>query len=253
MLFMKLNREIALACKRADLGLWDAHKRTKQKRSVQSGSSRLIFPKYSKKQGRVLRVSEQEARFAFVEALCQGPLSYSVETPTNKRYKFTGKKLLSAQTDLSLYNNKGKLVCNVEFKSKGVRPSAQKHFHIYKDLQKLLREPIHGLWFHLLESINNSTINALMAVFAKQIDEVQRTFPDDIDSPRLTIHICVLQHGFSLQKDILVPNHRSLSDHELMSTLQVNLSVSRSELLDVKELNGWKIHKYSEHQQTETI
>ncbi len=41
----------------------------------------LVFPSYRSKKG--LRVSEQEARFAFVEALCREPLRYSIETPTS--------------------------------------------------------------------------------------------------------------------------------------------------------------------------
>ena len=58
------------------------------------GAGRLVFPRYRDKE---LRVSEQEARFAFVEALSQGPFRYSVEAPTSKLYRFSGKTPLSAQ------------------------------------------------------------------------------------------------------------------------------------------------------------
>jgi len=173
---LQVHQEIPLACKRADICLWDAHTKSVQSRFGVPGAGHLVFPQYRGKRGSSLRVSEQEARFAFVEALCQGSLWYSVEAPTCKLYQFTGKTPLSAQTDLAVHDENGSRFCNVEFKAKGVSSSAQNHFAIYKDLQKLLREPVWGLWFHLLESINNSTINGLLAVMGKQIDEVQRRF-----------------------------------------------------------------------------
>lgn len=100
-----LHLGISEASKRADVGLWG-----------QLGSScagRLVFPQYRDKGW---RVSEQEARFAFVEALAQGPLRYSVEAPTRKLYSFSGKSLLSARTDLRLHSENKIGICNVEFK-----------------------------------------------------------------------------------------------------------------------------------------
>jgi len=242
---MKVHQEIPLTCRRADIGLWDAFSRSVQRRFGVSGAGRLVFPHYRGKCGSSIRVSEQEARFAFVEALCQGPLMYSVEAPTSKLYKFTGKTPLSAQTDLAVHDERGIRFCNVEFKAKGVSPSGQKHFPIYKDLQKLLREPVWGLWFHLLQSTNNSTINNLLAVMARQIGEVQRKFGKELESPGLTLHACVLQHGFSLQKDVYFPGDGALADDELRGQLRVDLHVSQSKLLDVHDLNGWVLHRYA--------
>ena len=77
--------------------------------SAEPDRCRLLFPRYRKDEDcekAKLRVSEQEARFAFVEALCKGgKFRYSVETPTDKLYRFTGEtKEVSAQTDLTVYD-----------------------------------------------------------------------------------------------------------------------------------------------------
>jgi len=239
-----LHRDISDACRRTDNVLWDAHAQSvKSQLGVFSSAASLIFTQYRDKRGGALRVSEQEARFAFVEALCQGPLMYSVEAPTTKRYQFTGKTKISANTDLTIHDQSGIRICNVEFKAKGVSPSARNHFHIYKDLQKLLREPVWGLWFHLLERTDNSTINNLWRVMSKQIGEVQREFGKDIESPGLTLHVCVLGHRFSLQRDVPLPHDRVITEAELDGHLSVDLKVSRSELVEVHNLNGWELHR----------
>ena len=231
-------------CRRTDRLLWEAYARSGDQSEIPD-RCRLLFPRYRGKKGEKgkLRVSEQGARFAFVEALCTaGRFRYSVETPTDKGYKFTGKHEESAQTDLTVYDLKerGRL-CNVEFKAGGISPSAQERNKekIYKDVQKLLREPVWGLWFHLLESTDNSTIPNFLEVIRDGIGEVRGEFGDEIDTPGLTIHVCVLKHGFSLQKDVPL----SLSDAELERQLKVDLEVSREKLLKVKRLNGWKLNE----------
>ena len=40
---------------------------------------------------------------------------------------------------------------------------------IYKDVQKLLREPVWGLWFHLLESADSKTIPSFLEVIREGI------------------------------------------------------------------------------------
>ena len=128
--------EIASACRRTDSLLWNAYARSKR----QPGEGRLVFPRYRTRDEKkdqciseqgALRVSEQEARFAFVEALSQSPFSYSVETPTSKGYSFSGMKKLSAQTDLTVRDASGRCrICNVEFKKGGsVRLSLTKGTH----------------------------------------------------------------------------------------------------------------------------
>ena len=112
---------------------------------------------------------------------------------------------------------------------------------MYKDFQKLLREPLWGLWFHLLESVDKSTINNLLSVMAKEIGRVRRKFREDIKSPGLSIHICVLQHKFSIQRDLHM-DAGARFDGDLEAQLHFELEVSRSELLRVNDRNGWDVH-----------
>ena len=109
-----MNHEISKACNQTDAILWNAYARSNQG----ACSTHLFFPQYRSKG---LRVSEQERRFAFVEALSKSSLLYSVEAPTSKTYRFSGdsEKKQSAQTDLAVYNLKGEDICRVEFKSQG--------------------------------------------------------------------------------------------------------------------------------------
>ncbi len=132
-------------------------------------SSKFIFPKYyskTKKDG--IRISEQEARFAFFSELeklnclddkCN--YSYSVETPTKNQYKdFStdkpkvcltyepGKK--SGSIDLSLYKNINIIDINLEFKAYNV--------DIDSDFIKLFAENSNGLFFHILDSVGNKTL-----------------------------------------------------------------------------------------------
>jgi hypothetical protein len=110
------------------------------------GESRLVFPCYNNKK-REIRISEQELRFIFVETFneyCDEKLNwfYSVETPTEDKYKFTenGKNLdkpkqgegQSANFDLTISNDKGELLALIEFKAKNTKP-----FSYAKDLCKL--------------------------------------------------------------------------------------------------------------------
>ena len=224
-----MDNRISVACKLADHLLWESYVQSTD--MDEKCPTHILFPR---KQDGNLRVSEQEARFAFVEGLCHSPLLYSVETPTTKPYQFTGDTPMSAQTDLTVNEDQRERICNVEFKKGGIGLDADP-FPIYKDMQKLLREPIWGLWFHLLESVNNSTINNLLKVITTQIDQVQRDF-NDIASEGLTIHICVLKHGFSLERDIPFRVNEPMDIH-------VDLRVSQTELLEVNDLNGWTLHR----------
>ncbi|MFC1524420.1 hypothetical protein ACFL6N_06475 [Thermodesulfobacteriota bacterium] len=149
---------------------------------------------------------------------------------------------MSAQTDLAIHDEKGLRICNVEFKSKGVSIAADKHFPIYKDLQKLLREQVWGVWFHLLESVDNSTINKLLNVMTEQACKVLQNHRDDIDSRGLTIHICVLKHGFSIQRDLIIQNDIKFIPDEIRLLLRLGHSVSRSKLISVDDQNGWHLH-----------
>ena len=88
----------------------------------------IIFPNYThgKKAGEI-RVSEQELKSAFIEEFREKEPNwfYSVETPTDKKYRFKEKENLcvneeigqSAQFDLTIYNENHTLVAQIEFKA----------------------------------------------------------------------------------------------------------------------------------------
>ena len=226
---------IQSACARADRGLWEAFAaRAEDGFGERRGTSRLKFPRY--RGGRV-RVSEQEARFAFVEGLADGELFYSVETPTEKLYSFSGTKEMSAQTDLTLYRGNGDRLCNIEFKAKGFRKARAQHGPVRKDLQKLLREDCWGVWYHVLEAVDNSTIAELLGVIGDGIVQVRDEFSQDLGSPGLLIHICVLRQGFSLERTI------DLASPPVQSEMRVDIEVSRSELVATPDLNGWSLSR----------
>ena len=112
-----------------------------------SNNTRLIFPPYGEDQNGEARVSEQELRFTFVEAFinhckkCEAAkgLRYSVETPTNGKYRFkntdnphidnNGK---SGNMDLVIHDKGGERLCLIEFKANNPEPK-----EIEKDLVKL--------------------------------------------------------------------------------------------------------------------
>lgn len=132
-----------------------------------SGSSRLVFPKYRNKDK--IRVSEQELRFLFVELFnkyCTDNklnLFYSIETPSEESYKFgdTPKKHCiasegeSAQFDMIIYNESKERVCLIEFKNNS--NDAGEH---EKDFLKLSVEGKGKLCYFisLAESSDNGTL-----------------------------------------------------------------------------------------------
>ena len=230
-------------CRRTDRLLWEAYARSGNQSEIPR--CRLLFPEPEEKK---LRVSEQEARFAFVEALCRArQFRYSVETPTDKRYKFKGEKATSAQTDLTVYDLERCRLCNVEFKAGGISARAQSKEPIFKDVQKLLREPVWGLWFHLLESANSTNIRKLLEVIREQIRKVREgEYKDDIGTEGLTLHVCVLNSHALLAAEGCTLLRSWLDDSKLEGYVQapVNLEVPpfRREP-KVKRRSGWRLNE----------
>lgn len=221
-------------CRKTDDILWNAFKRSQNGISSVDNKGNIIFPEY--RNGN-LRVSEQEARFAFVESLNSSEFLYAVEVPTEKTYSFEGKSPLSAQTDLVIYESTSKPFCNVEFKAKGISPKIKNDTPVQKDLIKLLREPHWGLWFHLFEAVDNSTIENLLKVMTNAFKNIYENFTD-IDSPGITIHIHVLKQGFSLHKNL--PQINKLE--KLENELSIDLKVTREKLDEVNNVNGWDLY-----------
>ena len=142
-----IDKIIKQTFKRLELA-YNNHREGQIDKSInhKKGESRLVFPCYNNKK-REIRISEQELRFVFVETFneyCDEKLNwfYSVETPTEDKYKFTenGKNLdkpkrgegQSANFDLTISNDKGELLALIEFKAKNTKP-----FSYAKDFCKL--------------------------------------------------------------------------------------------------------------------
>ncbi len=136
--------------------------------------SRLVFTNYSSGKYEK-RLSEQELRFVFIEKLIpeleQQDLFYSIETPTQGKYKFSekGNKKLqpicdikgqSASFDLVILNRKEEKLALIEFKAK----NAHNHEHA-KDFCKLMN-PAEGenalrYFIEIIESYDQRTIKNL--------------------------------------------------------------------------------------------
>jgi len=228
-------------CWSTDDRLWHAYNRSIFNDRRAPHICRLVFPRYSDLRGAQLRVSEQEARFAFAASLADVPLEYSVETPTQEAYQMSGSKALSAQTDLTLYNPGGGRLLNVEFKSKGASAAAKSSFRIGKDVQKLLRESPPGLWFHLFESVDSTSITKLLSVLASELAVLLGRFATAGYKKTLLFHICVLAQGFSIHKPVHLQSGLSTID-TISQQLSLKYRVSRDELLDVPGENDWLFH-----------
>lgn len=116
---------------------------------------------FSKTRNGVVRVSEQELRFALTSLFDtnkNAELTYTVETPTENDYSFSGAGRRSGSSDLSFYKNNIK-VLNIEFKGHN---SIQKS--IDKDIEKLVNENCHGAWCHIFKNEDSGT---LASVFNK--------------------------------------------------------------------------------------
>lgn len=105
------------------------------------------------------RVSEQEARVLMCVLLEELGLNYSIETPTAETYQQSGSYALSARTDLTIHRSRRSAdrALAVEFKA-GTAPVEV----IRKDLEKLTRERVPGLWFHTLEKATPRILDTLI-------------------------------------------------------------------------------------------
>jgi len=146
-----------------------------------SGKEKLIFPNYRDSR---IRVSEQEARFCFASIIENNTdCRYSIETPTQKTYLLTGSYGLSAQSDMSIWSSDGtEKLYNIEFKAHNATKES-----IKKDIQKLVKEEIEGVWFHVLRNTDSGTLPALAEKFENSLIEYTQYRNKDI-----IFAICVL-------------------------------------------------------------
>ena len=187
-----------------------------------SSEGRLIFPNKfpseTKKKNitedellKYNRISEQELRFLFVEEfirLSSKEFFYSVETPTEKKYRFgktfehisTDETGRSASIDMSIFkkdeNNKYTRSLNIEFKNENV-PS----FNIGKDILKLIHESQDGMLIHLLKNTDSGTLcssnNKTKGVFDKYYESFSNPMFQEKwnDNPKKNIKLIIISFG----------------------------------------------------------
>ena len=161
------------------------------------------------------RISEQESKIVFCHRLERSDWLYSIETPTSETYRQTGSQSLSARTDVSLYGARdtGSKLVNIELKAHN--PPLE---NFRKDLEKLLREGLDGVWFHTLKSANRGT---LPSIFRKMRESFRR-LEDHVVGPDRTMlfAFCVLD-----------PSRRRL--------LQADLTISGPVEDTIARIDGW--------------
>ena len=229
-----MNDSLKSIIKQTDMALWNSYHASLDGQ-YDALNTRLIFPKYTSKS---IRVSEQEARFIFSNQINNSTFLFSVETPTQYRYQITGKKKISAQTDLTIYSVSGKKILNVEFKEGTISTHAKSNLSISKDIQKMLHEENKGLWFHTLKSVNNSTIKELFKTFKESILQYIKKSPNTIKNKNIIFHVCVLKHKFSLQRELKLEIDEEL-ENNLDKFFNVDYRVSKDNLKSFTNEQGW--------------
>ena len=151
--------------------LTEIYKANKEGRT--SSASRLIFPRL--RDGK-LRISEQELRSVFVEVFnqyCDAKgvnLFYSIETPSNDTYNFSGEPRSvsgrSAMFDLVIFDEAYNRRVLIEFKAKNADSKSHK-----KDIFKLSNpeegsENVLRYFIEIIDNCNGRTINSLRTKLA---------------------------------------------------------------------------------------
>jgi hypothetical protein len=154
-------------------------------------TSRLVLPTYRDGSH---RVSEQEARSIAQRLVADSHYYFSIETPTDGLYKFSGKddtRPRSASHDMSLYLSPDpkSVAAHVEFKQ-GHKSGFTGIQVIAKDLEKLVGSARHSLWFHCFAKATHNEFEMLRSFFVPAFDRV-RASPLPA-APRVVLAFCAV-------------------------------------------------------------
>lgn len=167
----------------------------------------LVFPAcYDKNENQKnKRVSEQEARVIFCNQLINNNIYFSIETPTRKKYSFSGKGERSGNIDVCIFEKKDNIFRRkscVEFKSHNVVQE-----NINKDFEKLLCEGGDNYFIHILSSADNRTLNNIIEKYISALsnDKIYNYIKEEVEdeeklSQSLVLYICVLGPRFCILK-----------------------------------------------------
>jgi len=217
----------------ADIELWSRYKAAiANANGMASTGKGLLFPSYS---NGTIRVSEKEARQLVIEQLQMHSVRYSVETPTVKKYCFTGLTPRSAITDLTIYSEGFQKLFNVEFKAGGRSLTQFDVKSITKDLEKLALEDVNGIWFHTLENGTETNVVSLWQTMLRELNSVLAKTKDQRTSKSLLIHISVLSSGCSASKLFQI-----LADDTVLVDASAPMLSAQNQ-----STGGWKIHRQS--------
>lgn len=224
---------------------YDNHKEYDAKKdsvSVSYEDTAIVFPMYGEhiNLNDKTRISEQELRFAFVEAFNEENKDkkyyYSVETPTNSKYLFKGKNTpriiprnkkggKSGQFDLVIHDSNMNRRCLIEFKAGS--PSEK---GIKKDFLKLANKnenkdgtDVQHYFIHMVTEYNVSKIEGVLQAAAG-----------------------VLKHAKETQKEIESVNYILYSLNENDNTQIAKDFSSNGEIGAIVKKKGIFLHWYDE-------
>lgn len=144
--------------------LWSVHGLEEPRRT------RLLFPVGRLDEESLARISEQESKVLFCQVLEASGWYYSVETPTRAAYQQRGQTPMAALLDLTMYQAPDARVraANIELKA---HTATGESFR--KDLEKLIREGLPGLWFHTLKNADRRTLPTIFKKVQSAVESLE--------------------------------------------------------------------------------
>lgn len=195
-------------------------------------SMKIIYPcKWRCDKKDDIRISEQEIRFIFTSELeneTKFEGYYSVETPTQYKYRFKGEvepcvdvanketNYSSASVDVCVYDQKLTRVNLIEFKAYNVE-----RFDIQKDLLKLMIESNDVCFFvHILKTKNNGTLYSLkkdkyqgvIDKYIASISSIYKKYEKYINTKKIIFYIADIKQK-AIEKKIITIDDISRGDY----------------------------------------
>ena len=206
----------------------------------------LVFPNKVQGKGNIKRISEQELRFLFIEEFRKDypKLYYSIETPTQEKYKFgksysdieVNKAGKSASLDMCIFDiviNNFERKLNIEFKHKNASIKI-----IGKDVLKLISEKQNGAFIHLLNNTDSGTFcnekeTGVFDKLYKSFSDFQEKWNNELKSIQLVI--------ISLKQEILI--HREIKKGDLNNLKSIFFIENGCGNIKSVNGNGWIFEK----------